>query len=95
MVAADVLTVSVAVPEPAGNEAGLIEQVGPRVAAGATLQVRLTVPLKPPVEPTTIGEVAVPPAATLAGESAEAEMVKSGGAGVTVRPTVVLWLKAR
>jgi hypothetical protein len=90
VVAAEVLTVNVEVPEPAGNEDGLKEHVGPRGFAGATLQVRLTLPLNPPLAPITTGDVAVPPAETVAGDKAEAERVKSGGAGVTVRPTVAL-----
>ena len=94
MVAAVVLTVSVEVPEPPATEAGLNEQVGTRGAVGATLQVKLTTLLNPPFGAIAIEEVADAPAATVAGKSADAAIVKSGGAAVTVRPTVVSWLKA-
>jgi hypothetical protein len=88
VVAAVVLTVSVEGPEPPGTEAGLNEQVGARVAAGTTLQVKLTAPVKPLVGAMVIVEVADPPAATVAGERAVDAIVKSAGR-VTVRLTVV------
>ena len=84
-----VLTVSVEGPEPPGTEAGLNEQVGARVAVGATLQVKLTAPVKPLVGAMVIVEVADPPAETDAGERAAAAIVKSARGAVTVRPTVV------
>jgi hypothetical protein len=89
VVAAEVLTVNVEVPEPPVTEAGLSAQVGGRVAVGVTLQVRFTVPVKPLTGETVIAEVALAPAAIVAGVSAVPPTVKSG-ARVTVRPTVVL-----
>jgi hypothetical protein len=73
-----VLTVRVEVPEPFATEFGLNEQVGAGVALGAMpLQDRLTAPLKPFTGEMVIVEVAAPPAATVAGENAEAVIVKS------------------
>jgi hypothetical protein len=78
----------VEVPAPLGIEAGAKEQVGTEVTTGVMLQVKLTVPLKPVVGATVIVEVADAPAATEAGDSAEAATVKSAaGAAATVRPT--------
>ena len=95
MVAAVVLTVKVDVPEPPATKVGAKLQVGSRVPAGVTAQVRVTALLKPLTGAIVMVEVAIPPAATEAGESAVAARVKSGtGAAVTVRVTVVLWLNA-
>ncbi|MGA8311465.1 MAG: hypothetical protein WB755_15650, partial [Terriglobales bacterium] len=89
-------TVSVAVPEPLATELGLNEQEGRGVTEGViALQDRLTVPLKPFTGAIVIVEVADPPAGTVAGESDDAAIVKSGGGriGLTVRLTDVSWLK--
>ena len=90
MVAAVVLTVSTEVPEPFATEAGLNAHVGPRVTAGATLQVKATALLKPlpAAGAMVIVEVEDAPAATVAGASAEAAMVKSAAGAVTVRAPV-------
>lgn len=92
-VVAEVLSVSRVVPEPPA----IADCPKPHVGAGVTTGVillhdRFTVPLKPFSGAIVIVEVADAPAATEAGESGEAAMVKSG-AGSTVKPTVVLWLK--
>jgi len=79
--AAVVLIVSVEVPELLATEVGDNAHVGAGVPPPVTTQVSVTVPVKPAVEPTVIVEVADPPAATEAGESAPAEIVKSGVAG--------------
>ena len=93
LVAAVVLTVTVDVPEPPETEAGLKEHVGAGVTAGVMLlQARLTAAVKPCAGVMVIVEVAVAPGATEAGDSAVAEMTKSGGVAVTVRPIVVSWL---
>jgi len=93
VVAALVLTVKVDVPEPPATEVGTKLQVGARFTTGVTAHVRFTALLKPFTGAIVTVEVAVPPAATEAGESAVAVTVKSGtGAAVTVKPTVVLWL---
>jgi hypothetical protein len=68
--------VSVEVPEPV-SELGENEHVGAGVAAGATLQDSVTVPLKPFIGAMVTVEVADPPGATVAGESAVAAIVKS------------------
>jgi hypothetical protein len=92
--AAVVLTVSVEVPELFATEVGAKEHVGAGVPPPVTAQVRATVPLKPAVEPIVIVEVADAPAVTEAAESAPAAMVKSGvGVAVTVKLTVVEWLR--
>ena len=91
VVAAVVLTVSVEAPEPPGTELGLKEHVGPRVTAGAMLQVRFTALLKPFNGEIVIVEVAVVPAAPAAGESGDVVSEKSPGA-FTVRLTEALWL---
>jgi len=96
VVAALVLTFSVEVPEPLITEVGVNEQVGGKVTLGATLQDKLTAPLKPFIGVIVIVEVADPPAATKVGESAKAVTEKSGGGGgtaeLTVSATVVSWL---
>ena len=76
-VAAAVPTVSVEVPEPLAIEFEAKAHVGAGVTTGAMLQLRLTVPLKPLTGAIVMVEVADPPAATVAGESAEAATVKS------------------
>ena len=88
------LTVTVEGPEPFATELGLSEHVGGRATTGVTLQDRFTVPLKPLTGAMVIVEVADPPAAIDAGESADAAIVKSGGGGtgLTVRLTDVSWL---
>src|SRR5258708_25000352 len=90
VVAAVVLTVSVEVPVPPGTEAGLSAHVGPRVAAGATVQVRATASLKPLTGPIVIVEVADAPGATVAGESAEAAIVKSAATAAVLNATVCI-----
>ena len=93
MVAAVVLTVKVEVPVPPGTEAGLNAQVGPRVATGATLQVKATASVKPLTGPIVTVEVEDAPAATVAGESGEAAIVKSGTTpAVTVRLRAMVWV---
>ncbi len=91
VVAAVVLTVSTDVPEPFATEAGLNAHAGPRVSAGATLHVKATALLKP--LPATgaivIVEAEDAPAATVAGASAVAAMVKSAAGAVTVRARFV------
>lgn len=81
-----VLTVSVEVPEPFATEAGLSAHVGPRVAAGATLHVKATALPKPLAGAIVIVEVDDAPAATVAGASAVAAIVKS----ITVTLTCVV-----
>ena len=84
--AAVVLTVSVEVSVVPVSEAGFNAQVGPRVAAGVTVQVRATGSARPLTRAIVIVEVDDAPAATEAGVSAVAAMVKSGStAAVTVR----------
>jgi hypothetical protein len=85
-----VLTVSVEVPEPLATEVGLNEHLGAGVPPPVMLQARLTVPLKPFIEVMVIVEVDDPPAETVAGETAEAAIPKSGV--ITVRLMDVLWL---
>ena len=83
------------VPEPLAIEAGMNAHVGAGVTTGVMpLQDRFTVPLKPLSGAMVIVEVADPPAATEAGDSADAVIVKSGGGPTefTVRLTDVLWL---
>lgn len=92
MVAAVVLTVSVEGPEPPVTDAGLSEQVGVRVPARETLQVKATALVKLLIGLIVIVEVEDPPAETVAGLSVEAEIVKSG-IRATVRLTVASWLK--
>jgi hypothetical protein len=84
--AALVLTVSVEVPEAFATELGLNEHVGAGVPPPLMLQARLTLPLKPFIGAMVLVEVADPPAETLAGDSAEVEILKS----CVVRLTVVL-----
>jgi hypothetical protein len=84
VVGAVVLTVIVDVPEALATEAGLNEHAGGRLTTGVMLQDRVTAPLKPLCAVIVIVDVAETPAATEAGESAEAATVKSGGP-VTVR----------
>ena len=92
VVAAVVFTVSVEVPVPLVIAAVLNEQVGGRLTAGVTLQVRFTVALKPLTGAIVMVEVAMPPAATVAGVSVDGVMVKSATrAAVTVKLTVVEW----
>ncbi len=86
VVAAVVETVKVEVPVPLVTEAGLNAQVGCRVAAGVTAQVRFTVPVKPFTGAMVMVDVAAPPGVTVAGVGVEATTVKSGtGAAVTVK----------
>ena len=86
VVAAVVLTVSVEVRVAPVSEAGFNAHVGPRVAAGVTLQVRATASVRPLTRVIVIVEVADAPAATVAGESGEPPIVKSGAtAAVTVK----------
>lgn len=87
-------TVRVAVPEPPTTEPGLKEQAGRGVREGAiVLQEKVTLPLKPLLGAMLIVEVADPPAEIVAGESAEASIVKSGGgSAITVRLTAALRL---
>jgi hypothetical protein len=71
-----------------GTEVGLSEQVGARVAAGATLHVKFTVALKPFVGAMLMVEVEEAPAETAGGVNADAASVKSTGcAAVTVTVT--------
>jgi hypothetical protein len=90
VVGAVVLTVSVEVPELFSTEAGLNEQVGPRVTAGETLHVKATALVKLLTGAMVIVEVEDAPAETEAGASAVAAIVKSpAGGAVTVRVTGV------
>ena len=73
-----VLTVKVEVPEPAATEVGFNEQTGGRFTTGAMLQVTATALLKPFSGAIVIVDVPDPPAFTVAGEKADAAMVKSG-----------------
>ena len=85
------MKVTVGVPAPPVTEFELSEHVPGGVAAGVTAHVRFTVPAKPFSGAMVIVDVAVPPAATEAGENAEAATVKSGtGTPVTVRVTITL-----
>lgn len=91
-VVAEVLTVNAEVPEPLAIELGTNTHVGAGLTTGLTLlQDRLPVPLKPLSGATVIVEVADAPAGTVAGESGDAAIVKSGGGGIglTVRLTDV------
>ena len=73
-------TVSVEVPEPV-KELGAKAHVGGEVTAGTMLlQDKLNVPSKPFRGVMVMVDVADPPAATVAGESAEPVIVKSGDA---------------
>ena len=91
VVAAVVLTVNVEVPAPFVTAAVLNAHVAGRVTTGVMAHVRFTVPLNPFRAATVIVEVDDAPATTEAGASAVPAMVKSaGGAGPTVKPTVVL-----
>ena len=86
MVAAVVVTVSVEVPVPPGTEAGFNAHVGPRVTAGATVQVKATAAVNPLTGAIVTVEVDDAPAATEAGARGEAAMVKSAHTtAVTVR----------
>jgi hypothetical protein len=85
-----VVIVRVEVPEPPGTELGTKAQVGGGVTTGVMLlHDRFTVLLKPASGVTVMVEVADPPCTIVAGDAAEAPIVKSGAA-VTVRPTGVL-----
>ena len=87
------MIVSVDVPELFATEVGTKAHVGAGVPPPVTVQARVTVPLKPAVEPIVIVEVADAPAAIVAVESAPAEIVKSGVTGaLTVRLTDVVWV---
>jgi hypothetical protein len=77
VVAAVVLTVSVEVRVVPVSEAGFNAHVGPRVAAGVTVQVRATASARPLTRVIVTVEVADAPAATEAGVSAVAPMLKS------------------
>src|SRR5579862_5810271 len=93
VVAAVVLTVKTEVPEPPVTEDGLKAHVGPRVADGATVQVKATAAEKPLTGAIVIVEVDAAPGAMVAGESAEEVMVKSGVADpVTVMLSGVVWV---
>jgi len=88
--AAVVLMVRVEVPDAFATVLKLKAHDGAGVPPPVTLvQARVTAPLKPPVGAMVMVEVDDPPAATVAGESAGAVTVKSGG--VNVRLTDVLW----
>jgi hypothetical protein len=82
-----VLTVSTEVPAPFATEAGLKAHVGTRLTTGATLHVKATALLKlvPGAGAMVTVEVEDAPAATVAGASAVAAMVKSAAGAVTVR----------
>jgi hypothetical protein len=72
--------VSLEVPEP-GTEPGVNEHVAGGFTAGTILlQDKLNVPSKPFMGVMVMVDVADPPAATVAGESAEPVIVKSGDA---------------
>jgi hypothetical protein len=92
-VAAEVVTVSVDVPEPPATELVLNEHVTAGVTTGVTPHERFTAPVNPLSGDTLIVEVADPPAATVAGASAGAAIVKSGvgETALTVRLTAVVW----
>jgi hypothetical protein len=65
--------------------AGLNEHVGANDGAGDTVQVKFTVPVNPPVDPTVTVVVADCPAVTELGVAEDgAETPKSGGVGFTV-----------
>jgi len=65
--------------------AGLNEHVGANDGAGDIVQVKFTVPVNPPVDPTVTVAVADCPAVTEPGLAEDgAEMLKFGGAGFTV-----------
>jgi len=92
-VVTEVFTVKVEVPEPPVIEAGTNVHVGLPVPTGMMLpHDRFTVPVKPFVAAMVTVEVDGFPATTEAGERAVAAIVKSG-TGVTVRLTVVSWVK--
>jgi hypothetical protein len=73
------LTVKAEVPAPLTIEAGLNEQVGAGVTTGVMLQLSPTLPVNPFKAAIVIVEAEDTPAATEAGDSAEAATVKSGG----------------
>lgn len=70
-----VVIVAVEVPEPFGNDEGAKLQLTP---PGNPVQESATLPLNALTEVTVMVDVAEPPEATDAGESAEAEIEKSG-----------------
>ena len=72
-----VVIVSVDVPEPFVIDAGLNAQLAP---LGNPVHDRATEPLNPATGVTVTVEVAEPPGLTLAGDSADAAIVKSGTA---------------
>jgi hypothetical protein len=83
-----VLTVNVAAPLPA-TEIGTNAHAGGGVTVGEMLlQERFTVPLKLLSAAIVIVEVADPPGMTLAGDKAEAEILKS----CTARLSAVSWI---
>lgn len=85
-----VVIVRVEVPVPPGTAAGTNAQVGGGVTTGVMLlHDRFTALLNPASGAMVIVEVADPPCTIVAGDAAEAAIVKSGAA-VTVRPTEVL-----
>jgi hypothetical protein len=91
--AATVVTVSVEVPLPPATEAELNLQVGGTAVAGVTAQVRFTAELKPPAGVTVTVEVAVAPAATVAGVSAAAVSENVAAPPVTVTLRVAVWVR--
>jgi len=96
-VVAEVVTVSVAVPEPPATEGGTKAQVGAGVTTGVMLlHDSATVPVKLLRGAMVMVEVEVPPATIEAGARAEAAIVKSGAGGgaFTVSPTEVLWVNS-
>ena len=77
-VRAFVVTVTTEVPEPFGRDAGAKLQLA---AAGNLAQESATLPPNVPAGVTVMVDVAEAPDVTVAGESAEAEMEKSGASG--------------
>jgi hypothetical protein len=79
--AAAVATVTVAVPEPFGNDEGTKLQVAP---LGNPVQDSATPPLNPLAGATVTVALAELPGAMVAGASAVAEIEKSGAGGCTI-----------
>ena len=72
------LTVRVAMPAPPATVVEFKAHVGAGVPPPRTLQAKLTLSPKPFTGVMVIVEVADPPARTVAGESADADILKSG-----------------